>query len=317
MRKDDTARPARQADDSEQSPGFEAVKAERTLLINLSYRLLGSVADAEDAVQEGYLRWYRLSEQDQAAIESPSGWLIKVVCRICLDMLRSARSRRERYVGEWLPEPVPEAGQWASHRACGGELDPADRVTLDESVSMAVLVVLEAMTPAERVAFVLHDVFRYSFTEVSEIVGRTPQACRKLASSARQRLNTSRQVIAPSSEHAAVVRAFKRAWETGDLAGLIALLAPEATAITDGGGRVSASVEPIETATSIAEFLLGVRDRQPNLQIGEALVNGEAGLVAQADGTTLAVIALETAKQRIHRVWAIRNPDKLGAWTPL
>jgi RNA polymerase sigma factor (sigma-70 family) len=169
-------------------PALGVIMSERRQLINLAYRLLGSLAEAEDAVQETYARWYAMSPEQQDAIESPGAWLTTVASRICLNLLGSARARRERYVGEWIPEPLPEPAEWAGGRPGGAVADPADRVTLDESVSMAFLVVLESMTPAERVAFILHDVFRYSFAEVAEIVGRTPGACRQLASSARRRL---------------------------------------------------------------------------------------------------------------------------------
>src|SRR6204780_800400 len=158
-------------------PGLSAIMSERRQLTNLSYRLLGSLADAEDVVQETYARWYAMSRQQQEAIQSPGGWLTTVASRICLDVLGSARVRRESYVGEWIPEPLPDRTEWITGRAGGTTVDPADRVTLDESVNMAFLVVLESMTPAERVAFILHDVFRYSFAEVAEIVGRTSAAC--------------------------------------------------------------------------------------------------------------------------------------------
>ncbi len=167
--------------DGRRDPDLTAVMSERRQLINLAYRLLGSLADTEDVVQETYTRWYAMSRQQREAIESPGGWLTTVASRICLDLLGSARARRERYVGEWIPEPLPDRTEWFSGRPGGTVADPADRVTLDESISMAFLVVLESMTPAERVAFVLHDVFRYPFTEVAEIVGRTPAACRKLS----------------------------------------------------------------------------------------------------------------------------------------
>src|SRR5690349_23068612 len=154
--------------DGQLDPGLSAIMSERRQLVNLAYRLLGSLAEAEDAVQETYARWYALSRQQQDAIETPGAWLTTVTSRICLDLLRSARARRERYVGEWIPEPLPDRTEWISARPGGAMIDPADRITLDESINMAFLVVLEAMTPAERVAFILHDVFRYSFAEVAE-----------------------------------------------------------------------------------------------------------------------------------------------------
>src|SRR6476659_1696083 len=216
---------------------MSAVMAERRRLINLAYRMLGSLADAEDAVQETYARWYALSAEQQEAIDSPGAWLTTVASRICLDLLGSARARRERYVGEWIPEPLPGQAEWAGARPGA---DPADRVTLDESVSMAFMVVLEQMTPAERVAFILHDVFRYPFAEVGGIVGRTPAACRQLASSARRRIRAAQAPPSPTAQQASVVRAFKEAWEAKDIGALIGLLDPDATATADSGGRVLA-----------------------------------------------------------------------------
>ena len=148
-------------------PDLQVIMSERRRLISLAYRLLGSLAEAEDAVQETYARWYAMSRQQQDAIESPGAWLTTVASRICLDVLRSARSRRERYVGEWIPEPLPDRTEWITGQPVAASVDPADRVTLDESINMAFLVVLESMTPAERVALILHDVFRYSFAEVA------------------------------------------------------------------------------------------------------------------------------------------------------
>ena len=169
--------------------GLAAIMSERRQLINVAYRLLGSLAEAEDAVQETYARWYALTPAQRDAIESPGAWLTTVTSRICLDQLGSARARRERYVGQWIPEPLPEPAEWISSRP-GAAADPADRVTLDESVSMAFLVVLESMTPAERVAFILRRL-RLSFTEIARIVGRTPAACRQLASSGRRRVRAA------------------------------------------------------------------------------------------------------------------------------
>jgi RNA polymerase sigma-70 factor (ECF subfamily) len=290
--------------------------SQRRQLINLTYRLLGSLADAEDAVQETYARWYALSRQQQEAIASPGAWLTTVASRICLNLLGSARARRETYVGEWLPEPLPEPGEWADGRPGGTPADPADRITLDESVSMAFLVVLEAMTPAERVAFILHDVFRYSFAEVAEIVGRTSAACRQLASSARRRIRASQAPASPTAQQAGIIRAFKAAWEAKDIDALIGLLDPGATATGDGGGLAGAVLRPIEGGEQIARALVEIANLVPStMSFLERTVNGQPGLVAQQDGLTVTVFAFDVAGDRITHIWAVRNPDKLRPWT--
>jgi RNA polymerase sigma factor (sigma-70 family) len=295
-------------------PGLSAIVSDRRKLINLAYRLLGSLAEAEDAVQETYARWYAMSRRQQDAIESPSAWLTTVASRICLDLLGSARARRERYVGEWIPEPLPDPGEWASGRP-SGTADPADRVTLDESVRMAFLVVLESMTPAERVALILHDVFGYSFAEVAAIVGRTPAACRQLASSARRRIRASQVPATPTAQQASIVRNFKQAWEARNIHALIGLLDPEATVIADGGGLVSAALRPIEGAEQIARYLADMAAQAPdNVAILERSVNGRPGLVAQHEGVTVTVFAFDVAGDRITHIWAVRNPDKLRPW---
>jgi RNA polymerase sigma factor (sigma-70 family) len=294
---------------------LDAIMSERRQLINLAYRLLGSLAEAEDAVQETYARWYAMSAQQQAAIQSPGAWLTTVASRICLDLLGSARVRRERYVGEWIPEPLPEPAEWISGRPGGAPVDPADRVTLDESVSMAFLVVLEAMTPAERVALILHDVFGYAFAEVAQITGRTPAACRQLASSARRRTRTSQPPPSPTPQQAGLVRDFKKAWETKDINALVGLLDPDATMTADGGGRVSAALVPIEGGERIARYVFEIASRAPaNLAFLERTVNGQPGLVAQQDGVTVTVLAFDVAGDRIKHIWAVRNPDKLRPW---
>ena len=289
--------------------------SERRQLINLAYRLLGSLADAEDAVQETYARWYAMTRQQQEAIESPGAWLTTVASRICLDQLGSARARRERYTGEWLPEPLPEPAEWTGGRPGGIMADPADRVTLDESVSMAFLVVLDSMTPAERVAFVLHDVFRYPFAEVAQITGRTPAACRQLASSARRRVRAAQAPAAPAARQADLVRDFKRAWEAKDIGALIGLLDPDATVIADGGGLVPAALHPIEGHEQIARYLISLADRAFSLTVVECTVNGQPGLVGQQDGVTVTVFAFDVAGDRIRHIWAVRNPEKLRPWT--
>jgi RNA polymerase sigma factor (sigma-70 family) len=296
-------------------PGLAVIMGERRQLINLAYRLLGSLADAEDVIQETYARWYAMSRQEQDAIAAPGAWLTTVAGRICLNVLSSARARRETYVGEWIPEPLPEPAEWMSGRSDGVSADPADRVTLDESVNMAFLVVLESMTPAERVAFVLHDVFRYSFAEVAEIVGRTPAACRQLASSARRRIRATQAPATPAPLQARVIRDFKRAWEAKDINALIGLLDPAATATADGGGVVGAVLHPMEGAEQIARSLLHLEGRLRDLTLLERTVNGWPGLVAELDGVTVSVYAFEVVGDRIKHIWAVRNPDKLRPWT--
>jgi len=287
-------------------PGLHAIVSERRQLLDLAYRLLGSLADAEDVLQETCARWYGLSPQQREAIESPGGWLTRVAGRICLDVLGSARVRRERYVGEWVPEPLPSRGESGS--------DPADLVTLDESVTMAFLVVLEQMTPAERVSFVLHDVFRYPFAEVAEIVGRSPVACRQLATSARRRIRASQRTETPAARQAGVLRNFRHAWETQDIEALIALLDPSATMIADGGGQAGTALKPVEGSERIARYLIGIREMAPDLTILDRTVNGLPGLVAVQNGVTVTVAAFEVADDRITMIWAVRNPDKLGPW---
>ena len=290
--------------------------SERRQLVGLAYRLLGSLAEAEDAVQETYARWYALSRPQQDAIETPGAWLTTVASRICLDLLRSARARRERYVGEWIPEPLPDRAGQLSGRPAGTAADPADRVTLDESVSMAFLVVLESMTPAQRVAFILHDVFAYPFADVAEIVGRTPAACRQLATSARRRIRAAQAPATPTARQARIVRDFKQAWEAKDINALIGLLDPDATATGDGGGLVSAAPHPVEGGEQIALYMADLASRAPgNLTFLERTVNGQPGLVAQLDGVTVAVYAFDIADDRIKHIWAVLNPDKLRPWT--
>jgi RNA polymerase sigma factor (sigma-70 family) len=296
-------------------PGLRLIMSERRQLINLSYRLLGSLSEAEDAVQETYARWCSMSRQEQDAIESPGAWLNTVASRICLNVLGSARARRESYVGEWIPEPLPEPSEWIIGRSGGTTIDPADRVTLDESINMAFLVVLESMTPAERVAFILHDVFRYPFTEVAEIVGRTSAACRQLASSARRRIAASEAPVAPTLGHAGVVKNFKQAWEAQNIEALIRLLDPDATAIADSGGFAHAVAGSIEGGERIARVCVDFVDRAPGLTVLERTVNGQPGLVAQRNGVTAAVLAFNIAGDRIKDMWVILNPEKLRHWT--
>jgi RNA polymerase sigma-70 factor (ECF subfamily) len=295
--------------------GLDALMGERRQLINVTYRLLGSLAEAEDAVQETYARWYALSRPQQEAIENPAAWLTTVASRICLSLLGSARVRRERYVGDWIPEPLPGRAEGGTGRD-GSAADPADRVTLDESVSMAFLVVLESLTPAQRVALILHDVYGYPFAEVAQATGRTAVACRQLASAARRRVRAAQAPAGPAAQQAAVVRAFKQAWEAQDIEALVGLLDPEATAVADGGGRAVTFPDPIDGAEQIAQAWMEIaRRRTGAMTLTERTVNGQPGLVAEQDGVTVTVFAFEVSGGRIRRIWVVRNPEKLRRWT--
>ncbi|MDQ0644409.1 RNA polymerase sigma factor SigJ [Microbacterium murale] len=289
---------------------IDELQRERRTLLALAYRMLGTVADAEDAVQETYVRWYRLPDVERARIENPAAWLTRVASRICLDMLGSARARRERYVGEWLPEPLP--GESAI--AAAVPVDPLDRVTLDESVSLALMVVLESLTPAGRVAFVLHDIFAVPFAEIAETVGRTPDATRRLASQARRRVRERRAGAASREQHDAVARAFAEATATGQLSTLISLLDPDVVLRSDGGGKVSAARRPVVGADRVARFLLGLPHLEPTARIEPRLGPEGLAFLVTIDGRTDSVISVDVAGERITDVYIVRNPDKLTLW---
>jgi len=270
------------------------------VLIDVAYRLLGSVSEAEDAVSEAFTR---LARNPAEPIEDVRAWLVVVVSRICLDQLGSARARREAYVGPWLPEPVLTSDD-----------DPADRVTLDESVRMALLVVLERMAPAERVAFVLHDVFGYAFGEIAAIVGRTPASVRQLASRGRRRVRDERTTALPvdPDREEAVTRRFLDACAGGDAAELMRLLDPDVVLRADGGGRVVAPHKPLTGPDPIVRIVLRGLRQYPGMRLEYGRVNGGPGILTyDADGSLLAVLALTVAGDRVIAVDLVGNPDKL------
>ncbi len=276
---------------------FEALRPQLT---RVAYGILGSLAEAEDVVQEA---WLRLQRADRAAIEDLRAWLTTVVGRLALDALGSARARRESYFGEWLPEPLVE------------EYDEADEPTLDEAVSTALLVVLERLSPAERTAFLLHDVFDLPFDKVGEVVGRSPAAVRQLASRARAHVEAGKpRFPAGAEEEQAIVIAFALAWQEGDHEALLAALDPDAVLRADGGGKVSAAGKPLVGGERIARALLGLRRgalRQGRETTGRlARVNGATGLViVEADATS--VVSLTIDAGLITAVDIVRNPEKL------
>lgn len=275
---------------------FEALRPQLT---RVAYGILGSVAEAEDAVQEA---WLRLGRTDPAEIEDLRAWLTTVVGRLALDALGSARRRRESYVGEWLPEPLVEE--------YGAEENP----TLDESVSTALLVVLERLSPAERTAFLLHDVFDLPFEKVAAVVGRSPAAVRQLASRARAHVEAGKPRFPPDrEEEERIVVAFATAWQEGDHEALLGLLDPDAVMRSDGGGRVPAA-KRLLGADRIGRALVAFartadrRGEEPRARF--ARVNGAAGLVVQDDNAT-SVVSLTIDAGRIAAVDIVRNPEKL------
>jgi len=273
----------------------------RPRLLRLAYSELGDLSEAEDVVQEAWLRLERTGADSVCDLDR---WLTVVVARLALDALRSARARRETYVGPWLPEPLLSS-EWAD--------DPADRVTLDETVSYALLALLEQLSPAERTAFVLHDVFDVPFDEVADIVGRTPQAVRQLASRARRHVAQQRpRFHATRAEHDGAVRAFASAIADGDLAELIAVLDPEVIWTTDGGGRATAARKPLQGAHRVARAWLALRHKPAiAAEATPVAVNGRLGLtIAVTDGHAM-VVSCVVEHGRITRIDAVRNPDKV------
>jgi RNA polymerase sigma-70 factor, ECF subfamily len=268
----------------------------RPRLVGVAYGLLGTLAEAEDAVQEA---WIRLQRSDLEAIRDVTGWLVTTTSRIALDALRSARYRREAYVGPWLPEPVETAP------------DPADSVSLADSLSWAMLVVLETLSPAERAAFVLHDVFGLSFDEIGRALGRAPAACRKLASRAREHVEARQPRFDVDPEvHREVVAAFGRATASGDIEGLVGLLDPDAVLTSDGGGVARALPRPIHGALEIAEFLAGIGVSRLGLTMQPSAVNGSPALLVFEQRRLSSVLALGIRGGRITTIDAIRNPHK-------
>jgi RNA polymerase sigma-70 factor (ECF subfamily) len=268
----------------------------RPRLVGVAYGLLGTIPDAEDAVQDA---WIRLQRADLAAIEDLTGWLVTTTSRIALDVLRSARIRREAYVGPWLPEPLETAP------------DPADSVSLADSLSWAMLVVLETLSPAERAVFVLHDVFGLTFDQVGQALDRTPAACRKLASRAREHVEERKpRFDVDPVAHRVVVDAFAEAAQSGDVEGLLRVLDPDAVFTSDGGGVVRALPEPIRGAREIAEFFAAGARYAPDRRFHVTSVNGNPALLMLDAGRVTTVIPVGIRDGRITTIDAVRNPRK-------
>ena len=279
----------------------EEFDAARPRLVRVAYSILGSRAEAEDAVADCWLRLVTADRKEP--IDDVAAWSTVAVARLALDVLKSARVRREAYVGPWLPEPE-----------LGAAPDPADRVSLDESVRYALLVALEQLSPAERTAWVLHDLFEVPFDEIATTVGRTPAAVRQLASRARRHVAAGTpRIDVDRAEHDEVVAAFVAAAAGGDLSALVRTLDPDVVLTSDGGGVVSAARRPVVGDDRVARFVLGVAPKMAG-EISTVDVNGRTGLAFRVGDRLTAVMALTVADHLVRRVDIVLAPDKLRSW---
>ena len=272
----------------------------RSTLEGVAYRMLGSVSDARDTVQETWLKW---QQTDSDAIENPRAWLILVCSRIALNRLNSAQSRRELYVGDWLPEPFLD--QDIS--------DPSKEIELDQTVSVALFLAMEKLSPSERAAFLLHDVFDLSFDEIAIAIGKSSTNCRQLAARARKRVRDERPRFQTSaSEHMRLLGGFISAAKEGNLEQLISLLAEDVELYTDSGGKVEAPPRKVTGSSVVARFFVSIFDRH-RLEPVFKRINGSPGVLLYEQGGLATVLTLDADTGQIQRLYAVRNPDKFSA----
>ncbi|RCS41109.1 RNA polymerase sigma factor SigJ [Bremerella cremea] len=275
---------------------FEALRQE---LIGFSYRMLGSMPDAEDIVQEAYVRWEQAGRPE---LDSPRSWYLRVCARLCLDRIKSVRYQREMYIGPWLPEPILP--------------DHAEQAELDETVSIALMLTIERLTPTERAAFILHDLFGYEFAEVAEIVGLKPDHCRQLARRAREHLRGEKQRSRIDVDGVRRISdAFFQAIQAGDLAALRSVLTEDVTLYTDSGGKVSAAKAPVVGFDSVTTFLIRVfknAQREYPFELRTVWFNGSPGVLCILNGEKISAFQFELIEGRINTVFVHRNPDKLA-----
>jgi len=287
--------------------------AERSRLYEIALRLLGSPVNADRAVNHTLARWREAPAPGAVVGEARRDSLTEILARTCVEALRRARFEREHYVGDWLPEPVPDVLPGPSSSAVV-TADPADRVTLDDSLNMLLLVVMESLTPEARVAFILHDVFGVSYTGISEVVGRSPQVTRELARSARRQIQQRREHEVPRQRHRDVVLDLLAGCERENETEVRATLHPDITVIIDGGGKVSVSPSPVRGVEQAARLLIGVFSRVPGVTATEQSVNGQAGLVFRQGSRVVGVLSASIRRGRILDIWLVLNPDKLRHW---
>jgi RNA polymerase sigma-70 factor, ECF subfamily len=272
----------------------------RGRLLGLAYRMLGSRSDAEDVVQDAYIRF--AGAQD---VRNTEGFLVTIVTRLCLDRLKSAKAQREIYVGPWLPEPVFDADGLSAEAA----------TELADDLSFALMLALDRLSPLERAAFLLHDVFDQPFSEVAQMLGRTEAACRQLAARARRSVRDERpsSPAAAPERHASLLNAFCEAAASGDVSALAGLLREDAIAITDGGGRKTAALNPIRGAQRIIRFLIGIGGKNAgrDIRIVPMMINGSAGALLYLDGEIDHTLSMAIDGEKIAAIYLVRNPDKL------
>jgi RNA polymerase sigma-70 factor (ECF subfamily) len=278
---------------------FEHFNQHRPLLFSIAYRMLGSVADAEDMVQETFLRCQRVSEE---AVQSPKTYLAAIVTRLCIDHLRSARVQREQYVGSWLPEPL--IGIQVAHSI--------DYAELAESLSFAFLTLLECLSPIERAIFLLREVFDYEYADIANIVGKSIPNCRQILRRARQRLLYKPNVIV-SSQKAELTEQFLASWNQGDVEGLVALMAENSIFWADGGGKVVAARKPLYGSVKVARFLTAIRHSKliPAFTSQIVQINGQPGIINLVDNRPQSIFSFEFGDGCVRSIFAVVNPDKL------
>jgi RNA polymerase sigma-70 factor, ECF subfamily len=279
----------------------------RGLLFSVAYRMLGSVADAEDMLQETFIRWQQARNEE---IRSPRAFLVTIVSRLCINHLQSARAQREEYVGQWLPEPI----------VTGPGSDPLEIVRIDESLSMAFLVMLERLTPVERAVFLLREVFAYEYAEIAAILSQSESNCRQILSRAKQHVGAMRPRFKTSQRKKKdLLERFFKATSSGDMEGLVALLASDVVLHSDGGGKAIAAPNLIRGVDKVARGALGAFQRllPKNLDIRLTQINGDPGIVSYLNGKPYSVLTFDASEDRIHAVYVVSNPEKLARVPPL
>ncbi len=273
----------------------------KPLLFGIAYRMLGSVAEADDMVQETWLRWQR---QDEAEVQSPKAWLVSTITRLCIDQLRSARRKREEYYGVWLPEPLVESS----------ERTPRDSAALADSLGMAFMLMLEALSPVERAVFLLREVFDYDYPDISRIVGKSEANCRQIVRRAKASLPKTAEPAAtpPDARASEVVQRFLAAARSGNVQELLAVLTEDATLYTDGGGRIAATGRPIVSADHVSRFFAGIRRKaKAPAEVRLARINGQDGALILQNGRLDRTMVFELRGDRVAAIYMVRNPDKL------